>query len=50
LPSLPATASAGSQTSQTSSTPANVDIRQLANRVYDLLVRRLASERQRQGR
>jgi hypothetical protein len=26
-----------------------VDVGQLANRVYDLLVRRLASERQRRG-
>jgi len=43
LPSLP---SSGTQTSQ--SLPPG-DIAQLANRVYDLLVRRLATEKQRKG-
>jgi hypothetical protein len=48
LPSLPSvTAGAGNAPSFGGASP---DIIQLANRVYDVLVRRLASERQRRGR
>jgi hypothetical protein len=46
---LPDSSTAGSQIHKTSQGLKNVDIAQLANRVYDLLVRRLESERQRRG-
>jgi hypothetical protein len=47
LPSLPSvTAGAANARSSGGTSP---DITQLANRVYDVLVRRLASERQRKG-
>jgi len=56
VPSLPtatsATAASTSATSTTGGNPRgwkNAEIKQLANRVYDLLVRRLAAERQRRG-
>lgn len=37
------------RSAEVSRLPAGVNLDQLANRVYDLLVRRLASERQRRG-
>ena len=46
---LPDSSTASSQIHKTSQGLKNVDIAQLANRVYDLLVQRLASERQRRG-
>jgi hypothetical protein len=46
---LPTASSSTYQAGNASQTSKSVDIGQLANRVYDLLVRRLASERQRRG-
>jgi hypothetical protein len=46
---LPSASSATYQAWKASQSFKNVDVSQLANRVYDLLVRRLASERQRRG-
>jgi hypothetical protein len=48
LPTLPSAAANTSSNPQMGA--ASPDITQLANRVYDVLVRRLASERQRRGR
>jgi len=46
---LPSASSSTYQAGKASQSLKNVDVGQLANRVYDLLVRRLASERQRRG-
>jgi len=46
---LPTASSSTYQAGNASQNSKNVDIRQLANRVYELLVRRLATERQRRG-
>ena len=46
---LPDSSTASSQIHKTSQSLKNVDIAQLANRVYDLLVRLLESEHQRRG-
>jgi hypothetical protein len=46
---LPTASSSTYQAGNASQSSKNVDVGQLANRVYDLLVRRLASERQRRG-
>lgn len=47
---LPAPAAAGAAFNTAASGQSSMDVAQLANRVYELIVRRLMSERQRRGR
>jgi hypothetical protein len=48
-PPMPAAASANQPITTTAQGSKSVDVTQLANRVYEILVRRLANERQRRG-